>query len=1290
MKNYRIFVEKKPQYRIEVQSLQNELNENLSLNLKNLRLLNVYDLFGFTPELLEKSKYSVFGEIVTDNVEDLCNLDQKKYLAVEYLPGQFDQRARSAEDCVKLIEPTADVHIKSSRLFIFDDNISDADIQKIQKYYINALDSREKNLLILDHTESTEIKPVPVLEGFIEIQVGANDYLPLQNYCQDHGLAMNADDLREVVKYFKSENRNPFETELKILDTYWSDHCRHTTFMTELEEITIDDSFIKEDLQNSLDLYHNIRKELGREDKSVCLMDIATIGARYLRKKGLLDDLEVSEENNACSIYINVDVDGKPEKWLLMFKNETHNHPTEIEPFGGASTCLGGAIRDPLSGRSYVYQAMRITGAGDIYKPINETLEGKLPQRTISTKATAGYSSYGNQIGVATTHVREIYHPGFVAKRMELGAVVGAVKAENVRRESPAKGDMILLLGGRTGRDGIGGATGSSKEQNTKSIEECSSEVQKGNAPEERKLLRLFRRPEVSKLIKKSNDFGAGGVCVAIGELTRGLDIYLDRVPLKYQGLNATEIAISESQERMAVVIDPADKAKFEQYCAEENVEVTHVADVTDTDRLRMYNNGELVVDLARWFIDSAGAKHFAKATIGKVEKKNPFERIVEGKNLTEKMFNNLNDDNVLSQKGMIEMFDSTVGRSTVLMPFGGKTQRTETQVSVQKIPVQKGYTDTASMMAFGYNPFISEWSPYHGSAYAVVEACAKIVASGGSYEKIRFSFQEFFERMTDDPRTWGKPLSALLGALKMQTELGLPAIGGKDSMSGTFKNINVPPTLVAFGITTVDANKVISPEFKEAENDVWLIKHTPLENYMPNTEQLKKNWKFVTENIHSGDIVSAYAIGFGGIAEAITKMSFGNNVTMWFADVEEKLFDYSYGSILVETNGRRELELELEEAIIMGFTNKKDFLSMVDDDYDDRLGILERLYEANTEKFATVYPDKTDACGGGVCPPSCRHCEGESPKQSRLRQAQPPLDCTAGADLQSVPTHTFATSARVTNPRQRVEKPIAYLPVFPGMNSDYDVAKAFEKAGAEVVSTVFCNLKNEDISRSIEQMKEHISKCHILAISGGFSNGDEPDGSGKFIANVLNNKIIADEIHKLIERGGLILGICNGFQALVKSGLLPYGKPGMVTEESPTLFRNDINRHISQIAKTRVSSINSPWLSGFTLGEEHAVAVSHGEGKFVVSEQMAEELFANGQVAFQYIDTDGNITAESPHNPNGSMYAIEGIISPNGQILGKMGHSERYENNLFKNIDGNKVQDIFGNAVNYFRKVKR
>jgi phosphoribosylformylglycinamidine synthase len=760
--------------------------------------------------------------------------------------------------------------------------------------------------------------------------------------------------------------------------------------------------------------------------------------------------------------------------------------------------------------------------------------------------------------------------------------------------------------------------------------------VQRGDAPTERNLLRLFRRPEVTKLIKKSNDFGAGGVSVAIGELTDGLDIYLDRVPLKYPGLNSTEIAISESQERMAVVIEANDKTKFEQFCAEENIEVTHIADVTDTHRMRMYNNGKLVVELCRDFIDRAGAKHFAKATIGKTEEKNPFLRHIEGTNIEEKMLNNLSDDNVLLQKGLIEMFDSTAGATTVLMPFGGKTQRTETQVSVQKIPVEKGYTDTASMMAFGYNPFISEWSPYHGAAYAVVEAVSKVVAAGANFENMRFSYQEYFEKMTDDPHTWGKPLSALLGTLKMQVELGLPSIGGKDSMSGTYKHINVPPTLVAFGITTVDAGKVISPELKKPGNYVYFVKHNPLENYMPDTAQLKKNWNFVTENISNGKILSAYAIGFGGVGEALAKMAFGNTIGATI-EIGNDLFDYSYGSIVIETNEK----LEFENAIHIGNTTENETLMINGNEIS-----LEKLYKFNTEKFAAIYPIST-----GV--------------STSLNDRA----TTVNADTER------SRSARIYT-ETTIEKPIVYIPIFPGTTDEYETAKAFERAGAEVVSTVFCNLKNDDISRSIEQMKEHIAKCHIFVLCGGSVTGDEPDGSAKFIVNVLNNPIIADEIHNLIERSGLILGICNGFQALVKSGLLPYGKLGMVTKNSPTLFKNDINRHVSQIVKTRVSSVNSPWLAGFNLDDEHSVAVSHSEGKFVVTKELAQEFFANGQVAFQYVDGD---------NPNGSMYDIEGLISQNGQILGKMGHSERYENNLFKNINGNKNQDIFKNAVRYF-----
>ncbi|MDY5408230.1 MAG: phosphoribosylformylglycinamidine synthase [Candidatus Cryptobacteroides sp.] len=1243
--NYRIFVEKYPEFQVEAASLKAELNENLQLDLQSLRLLNVYDLFGFTPELLEKSRYSVFGEIVTDKVSDECDLTGTRYIAVEYLPGQFDQRAASAVDCVHLIDPKADVRIKSSKLIILSGDTDDATIAKIKHYYINAVESREKDLSKLTDAESAAVKPVPVLDGFTKMTDA-----DLEPFCRKMGLAMNADDLREVVKYFTEEGRDPNETELRILDTYWSDHCRHTTFTTELEEIGVEESFMKEDIDGTLNLYLKMRKELGREHKGLNLMDMATIGGRYLRKAGLLDDMEVSEENNACSIYVDVDVDGRLEKWLLMFKNETHNHPTEIEPFGGAATCLGGAIRDPLSGRSYVYQAMRVTGAGDIYKPVAETLQGKLPQCVITKKAAHGYSSYGNQIGLATTHVREIYDEGYTAKRLEVGAVVGAVKADKVRRESPKPGDVVLMLGGRTGRDGIGGATGSSKEHTEESLETCGSEVQKGNAPEERKLQRLFRRPEVTKLIKKSNDFGAGGVSVAIGELTDGLDIYLDRVPVKYNGLNATELAISESQERMSVVVEAKDEAEFMEYCHSENIEVTHVADVTDTERMRMFYGDKIVADLQRKFIDSAGAKHFAKAEIAAVEEKNPFCRKVEGETLKEKLLNNLSDANVVSQKGLIEMFDSSIGRSTVLMPYGGELQLTETQVSVQKLPTD-GYTDTASMMAFGFNPVISKWSPYHGAAYSMVEACAKVVAAGGRYEKMRFSCQEYFERMTHDPKVWGKPMSALLGSLKMQVALGLPSIGGKDSMSGTFEHINVPPTLISFGITTVDAKNVISPELKWEGNRLWLVKHTPLKNYMPDVEQLKKNWAFVEEQIAGGNAVSAWAVGFGGVAEGLCKMSFGNSFGVDVNVPEEDLFNYSYGSIILET----ESDIKFENA---------QFLGTVTAGVNDSLRInsknipMESLLESAFDRYEKVYPATSTPDMKRLLP---KGMEGVKPFKAKK------------IDLKYK--------------GEKIAEPVAYLPVFPGTNCDYDTAKAFRKAGAKVKTSVFRNLTEQDVFDSIDEMKKNIDECQILMFCGGFSAGDEPDGSGKFIANVLNNEKIAAAIEALIARGGLILGICNGFQALVKSGLLPYGHLGTVTKDSPTLFRNDINRHISQIAFTRVASVNSPWLAGMNIGDTYAIPVSHGEGKFVVNEELAKELFANGQVAFQYAEpVDEGVSMHSPYNPNGSYYAIEGIISKNGQILGKMGHSERYENNLFKNIAANLEQPLFENAVKYFR----
>ncbi len=1234
MNSHRIFVEKRTPFRVEAESLRAELNANLGLNIGSMRVLCIYDLFGYADSLVEQSLYRVFGERATDEVSYEVDFGGMPHLAIECLPGQFDQRAASAEDCIKLLEPTAEGEIRSAKLLIFDSTVGPEELDKIARYCINSLEARQKNLSVLAPAERATAKQVARLEGFCQITPAE-----AEGYCKSMGLAMNGDDLMEVVSYFKAEGREPNETELRILDTYWSDHCRHTTFTTELTDIEVEPSFVSDDIADAIELWHNIRKKLGREHKSLCLMDLATIGARYLKKQGLLDDMEQSEENNACSIYVDVDVDDRKERWLLMFKNETHNHPTEIEPFGGASTCLGGAIRDPLSGRSYVYQAMRVTGAGNIYLPVGQTLKGKLPQRVISLKAAAGYSSYGNQIGLATTHVREIYHPNYVAKRMEIGAVVGAVKAENVRRETPAEGDVILMFGGRTGRDGIGGATGSSKEHNASSIEECGSEVQKGNAPEERKIARLFRRPEVTRLVKKSNDFGAGGVSVAIGELTDGLDIYLDRVPTKYSGLNATELAISESQERMSVVVEAKDRAEFESYCHEENIEITHVADVTSTGRMRMFYGEEVVADLSREFIDSAGAKHYAKVCVGAIEECNPFVREIQGNGIEEKFRTILADENVTSQKGLVEMFDSSIGRSTVLMPFGGKTQRTEAQVSVQRLPVGNHTTNTASLMAFGFNPYLSSWSPYHGAAYAVVEAVAKAVAAGAEYDKMRFSYQEYFEKM-NSPKAWGKPMAALLGALRMQVALGLPSIGGKDSMSGTFADISVPPTLVAFGVAAVDSRVVISPEWKSAGSYLYLVRHTPLANYMPDTAELIDIYETVRHKIYSGAITSAYAIGFGGVAEALAKMSFGNEIGAEVSVAEDDLFGWNYGSILIESNR----ELDYPHFELLGHTTESKVLTV-----NGCSMSIEELYQTNRCRFTEIYPD----------------CSG---KQGEVENASSGSECAVW-------------------PGEAVEHPVVYLPVFPGTNCDYDMAKAFAREGAEVRTSVFCNLTAQDIERSTRQMAQMIDECHILALSGGFSAGDEPDGSGKFIANVLQNSLVKEAIGRLDERGGLILGICNGFQALVKSGLLPFGKIGQLNEESPTLFHNDIHRHISQIVTTRVASVASPWLKGFSLGELHSIAASHGEGKFVASAELARELRERGQIAFQYADSEGQATMHSPENPNGSTEAIEGIISPEGRVLGKMGHSERYEDGLMKNIAGNKEQNLFRNAVAYFRK---
>lgn len=1235
MTKHRIFVEKRPEFRVEAESLRHELNSNLGLDIKQLRLICVYDLFGFSDELLDNTKYGVFGETATDNVTDNLDFESLPHLAVEALPGQFDQRASAARECVRLVSPEADVEILSARLYIFDKSVTEAQMEQISSYLINSVESRRKNLNILDLPERAHALPVKTLDGFRNIT--ANE---APAYCKEAGLAMNGDDLMEVVRYFSAEGRDPNETELRILDTYWSDHCRHTTFTSLLTDIDVEDSFIADDIRESLSLWNKMREDLGRSQKPLCLMDLATIGARWLRANGLFDDLEQSEENNACSIYVDVDVDGKIEKWLLQFKNETHNHPTEIEPFGGASTCLGGAIRDPLSGRSYVYQAMRVTGAGDIYQPIENTLAGKLPQRVISRGAAAGYSSYGNQIGLATTHVREIYHPGYVAKRLEVGAVAGAVPACDVRRERPVAGDVVLMFGGRTGRDGIGGATGSSKEHTESSLEMCGSEVQKGNAPEERKLSRLFRRPEVTRLIKKSNDFGAGGVSVAIGELTDGLDIYLDRVTTKYDGLNATELAISESQERMSAVVEAKDMEEFMRYCHEENIEVRHVADVTDSGRMRLFRNGEIVADLKRDFIDSAGAPHFAKAKISAVEPRDLFARDVEGNNFEEKFISNLLDPNVTSQRGLIEMFDSSIGATTVLMPFGGKTNGTETQVSVQKFPVGAHFTNTASMMSWGFNPFITSWSPYHGAAYAVVDAVAKAVAAGADFHRMRFSYQEYFERMHSES-SWGKPLAALLGTLRMQKELGLPSIGGKDSMSGTFGDISVPPTLIAFGCTPVDARNVISPEFKKAGHGLYLVKHTPLASKMPDTQAISASYEAIHNEIKAGNIISAYAIGFGGLAEAVVKMSLGNRIGVDISFDENNIFDAAHGSIIIESCE----PVNIPGAEFIGSTIEEEVIKIGNHSFS-----LDILAEKVRERFNSVYPDTAEAIGKA----EDATCTRKAPE--------------------------YAGEA--------VEHPIVFLPVFPGTNCDYDMQAAFANEGAEVRLSVFRNLSASDISDSCREMAENIDACHILAISGGFSAADEPDGSGKFIATVLLNADVRAAVERLIARGGLILGICNGFQALVKSGLLPFGKIGQLTPDSPTLFRNNINRHISQIAVTRVGTVASPWLDGFNCGQLHSIAMSHGEGKFVADEKMLNTLIENGQIAFQYADpVSGHATMQSPFNPNGSTYAIEGIISPDGHILGKMGHSERFRDGLMKNVAGDKSQNLFRNAVKYFRK---
>lgn len=1229
--NYRVFVKKKEAYKVESTSLYHELKQNLNLQgLKAVELYNVYDILYGDDHDMELLKEKVLSEKVTDEVFDTIDLSGKTYIAYECLPGQYDQRADSAQQCLMLLNNKQDVVIKSGRIVILDGEVSDEELDAIRKYLINPVENREKDLNVLGYEEDVEIEPVPVLEGFIKL-----DDEGLEALRQEQGLAMTLADVKHIQKYFKEEEQRDLTlTELKVLDTYWSDHCRHTTFETILQNVKFNAGDLQDTIQKAYDLYLKLRQEVHGGKKVMTLMDMATIAGKYLRKNGKLDDMEISDEINACSIEITVDVDGEDQQWLLMFKNETHNHPTEIEPFGGASTCIGGAIRDPLSGRSYVYQAMRITGAGDITKDIKEALPNKLPQSRISKGAAAGYSSYGNQIGLATTYVKEIYNDGYVAKRMEVGAVVGAAPKENVVRKTPAPGDIVVLIGGATGRDGVGGATGSSKEHNDTSLTKCSSEVQKGNAPIERKLQRLFRNPKATRLIKKANDFGAGGVSVAVGEIADGLKIDLDKVPVKYSGLSGTELAISESQERMAVLIEEDKFEEFKQLAYEENLDACIVAVVTEEKRLVMSFHGEEIVNISRAFLDTNGVRGLQDVLISEgLRDCDPFHSNIQS------IREDLKQPNVASQIGLAEMFDASIGKSTVLMPFGGKYQLTETEGSVQKLPVF-GFTNTCSIMTHGYHPDVSMYSPYLGAAYSVVEALARVTAMGGNYATCRLTNQEYFERLHDNPEKWGKPMQALLGLIEAEMAFETPAIGGKDSMSGTFNDICVPPTLITFAVTTEKTENIISPEFKKAGNHIYYVKHDPKENKTPDYEQLKENFTKVRQLILDKTIVSAATVKFGGVAEALCKMSFGNKIGV---DVKtsEALFDISIGSIIVESTK----EIHDEAFVLLGSTTDGDTISI-----NEEVIAIDEAIQVWCERYDGIYPMITDRDGDKIV--------------------------TSEYEVKEV-----------KKARKTYDKPKVIIPVFPGQNCEYDTKQQFERAGADVEIYVFNNLNVESIERSLKELNEKIANAQILMVVGGFSSGDEPDGSGKFIANVLSNPSVNEAVQTLLANDGLILGICNGFQALIKSGLLPYGDITKLNENSPTLFRNNINRHVSHIASTKITSNKSPWLSSFKPGQCHSIAMSHGEGKFVVSEEVAKQLFENGQVATQYVDADGDPTMNGAYNINGSLYAIEGITSEDGRILGKMGHSERYEDGLFKNIDGDKLQDIFRNGVNYFKK---
>ena len=1235
----RIFVEKKADFRVKSDSLVKELQHNLQLKtLKDLRIVQVYDVFNLAEDLFARAEKHIFSEQVTDTVLDeaavKADLEKVAFFAIESLPGQFDQRAASSQEALLLLGSSNDVTVNTAQLYLVNKDIDANELEAVKNYLLNPVDSRFKDITvgIAKQGFSESDKTIPSLDFFERYT--AEDFA---KYKAEQGLAMEVDDLLFIQDYFKSIGRVPTETELKVLDTYWSDHCRHTTFETELKNIDFSASKFEKQLQATYDKYIAMRDELGRTEKPQTLMDMATIFGRYERANGRLDDMEVSDEINACSVEIEVDVNGVKEPWLLMFKNETHNHPTEIEPFGGAATCIGGAIRDPLSGRSYVYQAMRISGAGDITTPIAETRAGKLPQQVISKTAAHGYSSYGNQIGLATTYVREYFHPGFVAKRMELGAVVGAAPKENVVREKPEAGDVIILLGGKTGRDGVGGATGSSKVQTVESVETAGAEVQKGNAIEERKIQRLFRNGEVTRLIKKSNDFGAGGVCVAIGELADGLEIDLDKVPLKYQGLNGTEIAISESQERMAVVVRPEDVDAFVAACNKENIDAVVVATVTEKPNLVMHWNGETIVDLERRFLDTNGVRVVVDAKVVDKDVKLPEERQTSAETLEADTLEVLADLNHASQKGLQTIFDSSVGRSTVNHPLGGRYQITPTEASVQKLPVQHGVTTTASVMAQGFNPYIAEWSPYHGAAYAVIEATARLVAAGANWSKARFSYQEYFERMDKQAERFGQPVSALLGSIEAQIQLGLPSIGGKDSMSGTFEELTVPPTLVAFGVTTADSRKVLSPEFKAAGENIYYIPGQALAQEI-DFELIKSNFAKFEAIQADHKVTAASAVKYGGILEALALATFGNHI----------------GATVTLENLEAALTAQLGGFV---FTSPEEISGVT------------KIGQTVADFTLTVNDVRLDG-----------H-KLDSTFQGKLEEVYP-TEFAQATELEEVPA---VASDAVIKAKETVETPVVYIPVFPGTNSEYDSAKAFEKEGAKVNLVPFVTLNEEAIVKSVDTMVDNIEKANIIFFAGGFSAADEPDGSAKFIVNILLNEKVRAAIDHFIEGGGLIIGICNGFQALVKSGLLPYGNFEDASSTSPTLFYNDANQHVAKMVETRISNTNSPWLAGVKVGDIHAIPVSHGEGKFVVTAEEFAELRDNGQIFTQYVDFEGKPSMDSKYNPNGSVNAIEGITSKNGQIIGKMGHSERYEDGLFQNIPGSKDQHLFASAVKYF-----